>query len=161
MLLCENGILQKPVLYLSHYFKRHRQTYYELLQATRERGAFEEWLEFFLAGIAEVSAEATETVRRILTLREHHRTVIADRLGRAAGNGHRVLEHLFEHPIVSVNEIGNLTGITYAAANHLVERLIAVGVLAEITGQVRNRRFRYDPYIALFAEEQAETGGAR
>jgi Fic family protein len=58
-LLCESGVLQKPVLYLSHYFKRHRQAYYELLQATRERGAFEERLEFFLIGVAEVSAEAT------------------------------------------------------------------------------------------------------
>ena len=152
-LLCENGALRKPVLYLSHYFKRHRQQYYELLQATRERGAFEEWLEFFLAGVTEVSAEATDTARRILALREHHRTVIADRLGRAGGNGHRVLEHLFEHPIVSITEIANLIGVTYAAANHLIGRLTAVGVLAEITGQTRNRRFRYDPYVTLFAEE--------
>jgi Fic family protein len=151
-LLCENGVLQKPVLYLSHYFKRHRQQYYELLQATRERGAFEEWLEFFLAGVGEVSGEATDTARRILALREHHRMVIADRLGRAGGNGHRVLEHLFEHPIVSITEIADLIGVTYVAANHLIGRLTAVGVLAEITGQTRNRRFRYDPYVTLFAE---------
>jgi Fic family protein len=152
-LLCENGVLQKPVLYLSHYFKRHRQAYYELLQSTRERGAFEQWLEFFLAGVAEVSTEATDTARRILALREHHRTVIADRLGRAAGNGHRVLEYLFQHPIISINEIVDLLGVTYAAANHLVARLTTVGVLTEITGQTRNRRFRYNPYIELFADE--------
>jgi Fic family protein len=154
-LLCESGVLQKPVLYLSHYFKLHRQTYYDLLQATRERGALEEWLEFFLTGVAEVSAEATDTARRILTLREQHRTDIADHLGYAAGNGHRVLEYLFEHPIVSVNEVRRLIGTTYPAANQLVERLVDLGVLAEITGQARNRRFRYDPYIALFAEERA------
>jgi Fic family protein len=153
-LLCERGALQKPVLYLSHFFKRHRQTYYDLLQATRDQGAFEEWLEFFLTGIAEVSAEATDTARRILALRERHRTIITDRLGRGAGNGHRRLEHLFEHPIVSVNEVRGLTGTTYPAANQLVERLTALGILAEITGQARNRRFRYDPYIGLFAEEQ-------
>jgi cell filamentation protein, protein adenylyltransferase len=154
-LLCESGVLQKPVLYLSHYFKRHRQTYYDLLQATRERGALEEWLEFFLTGVAEVSTEATDTARRILALREQHRTEIADHLGYAAGNGHRVLEYLFEHPIVSVNEVRMLIGTTYPAANQLVERLVSLGVLAEITGQVRNRRFRYDPYIALFAEERS------
>jgi Fic family protein len=157
-LLCESGVLQKPVLYLSHYFTRYRQTYYDLLQATREHGALEEWLEFFLAGVIEVGAEATETARRILALREYHRSVIAGRLGRAAGNGHRVLEYLFGHPIVSVNEISNLTGITYAAANQLVERLSAAAVLAEITGQARNRRFRYDAYITLFAEGQPEVG---
>jgi Fic family protein len=154
-LLCESGVLQKPVLYLSHYFRRHRQTYYELLQATRDRGAFEEWLEFFLTGVAEVSAEATDTARRILSLREQHRDAIADRLGYAAGNGHRVLEHLFEHPILSVNEVRDLIGTTYPAANQLVERLTELDILAEITGQARNRRFRYDPYIALFAEERA------
>jgi Fic family protein len=154
LLLCQNGILQKPVLYLSHFFKRHRQMYYELLQATREQGSFEEWLEFFLTGIAEVSTEATITARRILSLREQNRIVIADRLGRAAGNGHRVIEYLFEHPIVSVNEVRNLIGITYPAANQLVERLVDIGILAEITRRSRNRRFRYDPYIGLFSEEQ-------
>jgi Fic family protein len=154
-LLCESGVLAKPVLYLSHYFRRHRQTYYDLLQATRDRGAFEDWLRFFLTGVAEVSAEATDTARQILTLREQHRIAIADRLGYAAGNGHRVLEHLFEHPIVSVNEVSDLTGTTYAAANHLVARLSDLGLLVEITGQARNRRFRYDPYIELFAEDRA------
>jgi Fic family protein len=152
LLLCEKGVLQKPVLYLSHFFKQHRQEYYELLQATREQGSFEEWLEFFLTGIAEVSAEATNTVRSILALRERNRGLIAGRLGRAAGNGHLVIEHLFEHPIVSVNEVRNLIGITYPAANQLVERLAEIGILVEITGRSRNRRFRYDPYIGLFSD---------
>jgi Fic family protein len=157
-LLCESRVLQKPVLYLSHYLKRHRQTYYDLLQATRDRGEFEQWLRFFLTGVAEVSAEATDTVRRILSLREQHRTAIADRLGYAAGNGHRVLEHLFVHPIVSVNDVRDLIGTTYPAANQLIERLTELGILAEITGQARNRRFRYNPYITLFAEERREVG---
>jgi Fic family protein len=158
-LLCENAVLQKPVLYLSHFFKRRRQTYYELLQATRDRGAFEDWLAFFLTGIAEVSSEATDTARRILTLRERHRTLITDRLGRAAGNGHRVLDYLFEHPIVSVNEVRSLTGTTYPAANNLIDRLTELEVLVEITGQARHRRFRYDPYIRLFAEEEPAEHG--
>jgi Fic family protein len=159
-LLCESGVLLRPVLYLSHYFKRHRQMYYDLLQATRDQGSFEAWLEFFLTGVAEVSAEATETARRILGLREQHRTMIASRLGRAAGNGHRILEYLFEHPIVSVNELQKLIGTTYPAANQLVERLTELGLLIEITGQARNRRFRYDPYINLFADEPIAPGRA-
>ncbi len=157
-LLCENGVLQKPVLYLSHYFKKHRQRYYDLLQATRDRGAWEDWLAFFLQGVAEVSAQASETARRILALREDHRAAIAANLGRAAGNGHRVLEHLYERPIVSVNEVRDLIGTTYPAANQLVERLDRLGVLEEMTGQARNRRFRYTPYIRLFNEERAEAG---
>jgi Fic family protein len=159
-LLCERGVLHKPVLYLSHYFKQHRQTYYELLQATRDRGAWEDWLAFFLRGIAEVSVGATDTARRILTLRERHRSLIAEQLGYAAGNGHRVLERLFQHPIMSVSDVKDITGTSYAAANQLVERLVKIGILSEITGQARNRRFRYDAYVKLFDEPEAETGGA-
>jgi Fic family protein len=151
-LLCENHVLLKPVLYLSHYFKRHRQRYYDLLQVTRDRGDYEKWLEFFLTGVAEVSAEATDTARRILALRESHRALITDELGRGAGNGHRVLEYLFEHPIVSVNELCELTGTTYPATNQMVDRLVHIGILLEITGRARHRRFRYEPYVDLFAD---------
>ena len=118
-LLCEGGVLHKPVLYLSHYFRRHRQAYYDLLQSIRDRGQWEAWLNFFPRGVSEVSVQATETARRILTLREGHRNLITDNLGYSAGNGHRVLEHLYERPIISVNEIRDLTGTTYPAANQL------------------------------------------
>ena len=104
-LLTERKALHKPVLYLSHYFKRHRQAYYEHLQAVREHGAWEAWLAFFLQGVIEVAAEASETARRILQLREHHRTAITEHLGRSAGNGHKVLESLFDRPIVVVNDV--------------------------------------------------------
>jgi Fic family protein len=151
-LLTEGGILHKPVLYLSHYFKRHRQAYYDHLQAVRDRGAWEEWLAFFLRGVAEVAGEAAETARRILQLREQHRAAITEGLGRAAGNGHKILESLFRRPILSVNDVRAVTGTTYASANALVSRLVQVGVLEEMTGYARNRRFRYAPYIALFTE---------
>ncbi len=151
-LLTERGVLHKPVLYLSHYFKQHRQTYYEHLQAVRDRGAWEAWLAFFLRGVIEVAGEAAETARRILQLREQHRAAITAQLGRAAGNGHKVLESLFDRPIVAVNDVQKMTGTTYAAANSLVSRLVKLDVLSEMTGYARNRRFRYAPYIALFNE---------
>ncbi len=151
------------MLYLSHYFKRHRQSYYEHLQAVRDPpGAFEAWLEFFLAGIIDVSLEAGTTARRVLLLREQHRELIADRLWPRGGHGssHR-WEYLFAHPIVSVNEVRALTGNTYPAANQLVERLAGIGVLAEMTGHSRNRRFRYDPYVRLFSEDSPGADGPR
>jgi Fic family protein len=143
-------VLHKPVLYLSHYFKQHRQSYYEHLQAVRDHGAWEAWLAFFLRGVISVAGEAAETARRILQLREQHRTAITEQLGRAAGNGHKVLESLFDRPIVSVSDVQKTTGTTYAAANGLVSRLMKLNVLSEMTGYARNRRFRYAPYIALF-----------
>jgi Fic family protein len=152
-LLMQTGTLQKPVLYLSHYLKRHRRAYYEHLQAVRDHGDWESWLAFFLTGVREVSADATETARRVLLVRETHRKAVTERLGRAAANGHKVLESLFDRPIVSVAGIRKLTGTTYPAANALVARLEEIGVLTEITGQARHRRFRYDSYIHLFADE--------
>jgi Fic family protein len=149
----------KPVLYLSHYFERHRHTYYELLQSIRDKGAWEDWLRFFVRGVTEISVQAAETARRILTLRETHRNLIAENLGYSAGNGHRVLERLYEHPIISVNEVRNLTGTSYPAANQLVERLVKIGVLREMTGQMRHRRLQYNAYVWLFDEPQA--GGAQ
>lgn len=152
-LLCERGALHKPVLYLSHYFKRHRQEYYERLQAVRDSGDFETWLAFFLRGVAEVSVEAADTARRILVLREGHRRGITEHFGRAAGNGHRVLEQLYEQPIMSVKDVRALIGTTFAGANQIVQRLVDLKILAEITGQARHRRFRYDAYVRLFDEE--------
>jgi len=160
-LLTERGVLHRPVLYLSHYFKQHRQKYYEHLQAVRDqKGAWEAWLAFFLRGVIEVAGEAAETARRILQLREQHRSAITAQLGRAAGNGHKVLDSLFDRPIVAVNDVQKMTGTTYAAANNLVSRLVKLGVLSEMTGYARNRRFRYAPYIALFNEAGPGSGAA-
>lgn len=153
-LLTECGVLHKPVLYLSHYFKRHRQAYYDHLQSIRDRGDWEGWLRFFLTGVAEVSGEATETARRILLLREKHRAEITEHLARAAASGHKLLESLFDRPIISVHDAKEATGTSYPAANNLVMRLCDLGILVEITGQARNRRFRYDPYVRLFIDDE-------
>jgi Fic family protein len=157
-LLTEREVLHKPVLYLSHYFKQHRSAYYEHLQSVREGGLWEAWLAFFLRGVAEVATEAAETARRILHLREAHREAITMQLGRAAGTGHKVLESLYRRPIVGVKDVRDLTRTTYASANSLVSRLVNVGILEEMTGFARNRRFRYAPYIALFLDPTPTEG---
>lgn len=157
-LLCEQQVLLKPVLYLSYFFKQHRQAYYDHLQSVRDAGTWEDWLAFFLRGVVEVSGQATETARQILDLREQHRHAITENLGRAAGNGYRVLEHLYEHPIVSVNEVQKLIGTTYPAANDLVSKFVDSGILHEITGQTRNRKFMYQSYIRLFHNAEPEVG---
>ena len=146
-LLCQRDILGEPVLYLSHFFRQHRSDYYDRLQAVRDSGDWEGWLAFFLRGVAEVSAQAADTVRRILTLREAHRAVVTERLGLAAANGHRVLDYLYRQPFISVAHAQHVTSTSYTAANRLVARLAEVGVLEEITGHRRNRVFRYGPYL--------------
>lgn len=155
-LLCQREILLKPVLYLSHFFKRHRTSYYEHLQSVRDTGDWEKWLAFFLRGVISVSQEATETARRILALREVHRTMVTTQLGRAAANAHRVLEHLYQRPILGVADVQKLTGTTYTAANNLVSRLSNLAIIQETTGNRRNRLFSYEPYIRIFREPPSE-----
>jgi Fic family protein len=140
------------VLYLSHYFKQHRAEYYERLQAVRDRGEWEQWLTFFLNGVVQVASEATETARRVLRLRESYRTTITERFGRVAGNGHKVLESLFDRPIISVENVVALTDTSFASANGLVARMVEAGIVVEMTGFARNRRFRFDSYVRLFDE---------
>lgn len=152
-LLCERDILLRPVLYLSHFFRQHRGEYYERLQSVRDTGDWEAWLAFFLRGVAEVSAEATKTVRRILTLREDHRRLVTQRLGRAAADGHRVLERLYRQPFVTVGGVQDITGTYYPAASRLVARLVEIGILEEITGDRRNRVYRYTPYMQILESD--------
>lgn len=149
-LLTEKRLLSKPVLYLSHYFKQYRSDYYERLQAVRDQGDWEGWLAFFLDGVVRVCREAADTAAAILRVREDCRTRIAEQMGRAAANGHRILEGLFDHPIVTVATVRQWLGITQAGANNLVNRLVDAGILREITGYARNRRFLFDPYLRLF-----------
>jgi len=151
LLLCESGILSKPVLYISHYFKKHRQEYYDRLQAIRDCGEWEAWLKFFLRGVAEVSDEATETARKIVALRELHRQIIVDNFGRAAANGLTILEGAFERPIMSVNDMATRVKVSFPAANALAKRFVDCKILIEVTGQQRYRVFSYDPYVSLFS----------
>ena len=155
-MLCKRGVLQKPVLYLSHFFKKHRNRYYEELQSVRDAGTWEKWIAFFMRGVIEVSQQATETARRILLLREKQRHVITEKFGGAAGNGHRTLEYLYENPVVSVKSVQNLIGTTYPAANNLVARMVDNQILREVTGQKRNRAFMNQSYIDLFHENEAQ-----
>jgi Fic family protein len=150
--LCQQGILQKPVLYLSHFFKQNRTEYYERLQKIRDEGEWEDWLKFFLKGVASVASQATETARQIVDLREQHRTWITNNFGSAGANGARLLEHLYKRPRISVNAVKSFLGISYPNANNLVEKFRNSGILFEVTGNARNRQFLYTPYIDLFSK---------
>ncbi|MDQ7088936.1 MAG: helix-turn-helix domain-containing protein [Acidobacteriota bacterium] len=90
-------------------------------------------------------------------MREEYRAKVTEHLGRAAGNGHRILDRLFAQPIVNVATVRDWLDVTPAGANNLVRRLVEIGVLREITGYARNRRFRFDPYLRQF-EDPEEAG---
>jgi Fic family protein len=151
-MLCEQKILTKPLLYLSHYFKKHRAEYYDRLQAVRDSGQWEQWLKFFLRGVAEVAEEATDTARKIVNLREKHRGLVADNVERSAGRALTLLESLYRKPVVSVAYIRDTCSITFERANQIARQFSELGILKETTGHKRNRLFAYAPYLTLLGQ---------
>ncbi len=150
LLLHQKDLLQLPVLTLSDYFREHRQAYYGHLQRIRETGDWEGWLKFFLSGVLQSSRHVTETAISSMALRELHRESIIDEFGRVAANGMKVLESLYQRPFIRVQDLVDMSGLTFQASNNLMNKFIAHGILSEATGQARNRLFRYDAYIELF-----------
>jgi Fic family protein len=149
-LLVHRGVLHRPLLYLSHYLKRNRAEYYDRLTAIRRRGDWEGWLRFFLRGVAETATETTGTARAILDLRERHRDLVGERTGLS---GPRLLDLLFDRPLVNVNLVKDSLEVSFATANNLVGEFERAGLLREITGGRRRRVFRYDAYLALLRED--------
>ncbi len=150
LLLSQKDVLQSPVLTLSDYFREHRQAYYGHLQRIRETGDWEGWLKFFLNGVEQSSLHATETAIRAVALRERHSQCITDEFGRVAANGLRVLERLYHTPFIRVQDLVDMSGLTFQASNNLMNKFIDQEILTEATGQARNRLFRYAAWIALF-----------
>jgi Fic family protein len=151
-LLCEQNILQRPLLYISYYFKKYRAEYYDRLQAVRDSGNWEGWLKFFLRGVYEVAQEAAATARKIVNLKEEHRQLVLNRMGRRSGNAIALLESLYFRPIFTVEHAEAITNLSYPNANTLIKDLSDIGLLQEITGQKRNRAFSYEPYLAVFKD---------
>lgn len=150
-LLCQRGVLERPLLYLSYFLNRHRSQYYDRLTAIREEGNWEDWVRFFLQGVSETAREATATARAIVHLREANRLLIQER-GMAL-NALRLLDLLFQAPILNVSQASTGLDVAFVTANHLVEQLVDLGLLNEITGGQRNRVYRYTPYLSLFEDE--------
>jgi Fic family protein len=151
-LLAHEGLLDEPLLYLSIFFKRHREEYYDRLQAVRDRGDWEGWLEFFLEGVASVSNQATNTAARIVGLRETKRQLVNERLGRRSARAQTLIDQLFQQPYVTVRMIETMTGLSQPAANSLANAMEEIGILREITGKRKYRVFSFQEYMELFTE---------
>lgn len=148
LLICSEGVLREPLLYLSLYFKSHRQQYYSLLNHVRLTGDWESWLDFFADAVIETAEIAVETARSLARLAETDRQRI-NTLGRSAGSALRVQQAMLEHPVVSSGQLVEKTGMTAATVNAVLLRLEQLGVVSELSGQQRNRLYSYTAYINL------------
>lgn len=150
LLLCAEDILREPILYLSLFFKTHRGLYYEHLQQVREQGSWEEWLEFFLEGVAETARQAADTARELLDLFAADRARI-ERLGRPAASALRLHQLLQQKPITGIPDAARRLGLSAPTVGKSVAHLERLGILREITGKQRRRRYVYGPYLDILA----------
>ena len=151
LLLCEAGSLRQPLLYLSVYFKRHRERYYDLLNGIRHTGDWEAWLAFFLQGVQETAENAAATVGRLTERFTEDRQRIATE-GRRAGSALRVHEALQERPILSIPETCRRTGLAFPTVSAALRLLERAGLVREITGFSRNRVYVYSEYLRILNE---------
>ena len=148
LLLCEQKILQKPMLYLSLYFKTNRQFYYELLNNVRQTGDWEAWLDFFAEAVITTATQAVDALRQLIDLTNKDREEISS-LGRAAASALRVHQNMMERPITDASWLVKKTGIATATVNKSLEHLKRLGIVRELTARKRNRVFSYAGYLEI------------
>ena len=152
LLLCEEGALTRPLLYLSVFLKAHRAEYYDRLTAIRTHGHWEAWLKFFLRGVSTTARAATQTARDIVALQAAHRAALANNAYAL-----KLLDHLYQQPYVNAKTCAQVTGCSMPTAIKLLEDLRARTWLHETTGQQRNRVYRYQPYLDLFHRDTVQS----
>lgn len=148
-LLCAEGVLAKPLLYLSLFFKTHREEYYERLQRVRTHGEWEDWLRFFLRGVEVTSAQAVETAKEILALFDRDRNRIKETMGTRANSTLRVHEVLQQRPRITVKEAQKRGGVSYPTAKKSLEHMVRLGITREVTGGNYRMSYLYESYMSI------------
>ena len=151
LMLCVEGVLRDPLLFLSLYLKQHRDRYYELLTRVRQDGDWEAWVEFFAEGVGEAANAAVLTAQRLTDRVRQDRDAI-QRHGRGAGTALRVLTAMQERPIANVRTLVAMTRVSTPAVLKAARLLVKTGLLTEMTGKQRGLVFSYAPYVAILSE---------
>ncbi len=143
-------IIEKPLLYLSYYFKKNRQEYYDRLRMVSQTGNYEQWVLFFLEGVIQTSESAIQTTKQILTLQEDNKRILYTKSSSVIAL--RLLDQLFYTPIIQPTMIQELFGISHQTATTLITKFVQYGILTEITGRKRGKRFVYTKYLDILSE---------
>ncbi|MGO4999770.1 Fic family protein [Oceanisphaera sp. W20_SRM_FM3] len=149
--LVNKGLLRKPSLYLSDFFERNRNSYYDALTKVRESNDIIHWVKFFLSAVIETAGKGKETFQSILALRQEMDTLIFG-YGKRAENAQVLLKRLYSRPSISANDAAELLGISHQAASALLNKMVEDNVLDEVTGYQRNRIFFFNRYLTLFID---------
>ncbi len=147
--LVEKGILKKPILYLSDFFERNRELYYNNLTLVRTQNNIEQWFKFFLVGIIETAKNSIETFDKILKLQKETENKI-QKLGSRANNATLIVNYLFQRPIMNAKKAKEITGLSMPSVYTLLDELEKIKILVEITGGKRSKLYSFRQYIGLF-----------
>lgn len=151
LLFCEWKVLREPMLYLSLFFKKHRQMYYDLLNRVRTEGDWQAWLDFFSEAVIVTAGQAVDTVQRLEALARKDRERLRA-LGRSAGSALRLHHELMKRPITTSRNLEKTSGLSHVTVNKTLDNLCRTGVVSELTGYKRNRVFSYPAYIEILNE---------
>jgi Fic family protein len=152
LLLCLDGVLKEPLLYLSLYFKTHRSQYYDLLNAVRTEGDWERWIGFFSEGVREMAENAVQAVRRLAEMAARDREHIRQ-LGRVSGSSLQIHHSLQTRPLSTVASLTADTHLSVPTVTKAIQALESEGLVREITGRKRDRVYSYQGYLSIMNEE--------
>lgn len=152
LFLIEKKILNKPLLYLSSFFEKEKNLYYDNLTRVRTHNDLLQWIKYFLVGIIQTTQLATQTLDNIISLKSEHEKIIQTHFGKRIKNGFILHNYLLKQPLITVKEVQNLCELSAKSAGDLIALFVDRKILKELTGQFRNRIFMYEPYLNLFNE---------
>lgn len=150
--LVDRGLLSAPLLYISAFFEQNKSLYYDSLTIVRSKNDMRQWLSYFLEGVSQTASNASQTLAKVIELKQETEPVLLRELGRRSAKAVLLLQRLFERPTITVNQTKELLQVSFKSANDLINEFVRVGILKEMTGQNRNRVFVFAEYLALFQE---------
>lgn len=150
--LVSKGLLKRPILYLSDYLERHRNTYYSCIMAARQQNDLKSWIKFFLKGVISTSENGVNTFAEILSIEKENENKV-QQLGMRSANAMKTLEELYKNPLISVSKVSEITGLSSPSAYKLVYEMERVGLLSEMTGGKRGKLYLLKDYFTIFSRE--------
>ncbi len=154
LFLVKEGLLSKPLLYLSNYFENPKDLYYDNLSGIRTKNDMLQWIKYFLVGVEQTASLAVNSLSEIIQLKENLENHIRAQYGRRATSGIILLHALFINPVVKVEDVLHICKLSYKSANDLVKQMCEDKILSEMTGHSRNRIFVFDEYLSLFDKKR-------
>lgn len=150
--MVQEKILAQPLLYLSTYFEKRKDLYYDNLNSVRVNNDMTHWIKYFLVGVEQTAALASQTLSKILEFKDNIENHARANYGRRSTTSILLIHHLMQNPVITVDDAARLCNISYKSANDIVKLLCTDGYLVESTGQSRNRLFKFKPYTDIFSE---------